>query len=300
LVVPVGETLGRFDLQLQPAMEANELSDATDPFAVFGGKVLSAPGAQPTAWKKTIEEDDCFVQVPGTFGCAPACASGEQCVADVCVVEPSPVGVGKILVSGVLTEGGADPFEMSPQNPTTNAYNAYGANKLKYPPFDEGAAISFAAEGGVFEPFSINARGIRALELTVQGAQPFVPGEPTELTWVAGDQAIARILVTVDISHHGGTKGEIRCETSDDGAMEIPGALVSELVELGVAGFPLVYVERRQTRVANVQGGHVDLNLLSRAERFLEIPGLVSCSGGTCADGQMCRQDLTCPPALEE
>ncbi len=299
-VVPVGETLGRFDLQVQPAMEATALADATMPFAVLSGKVLSAPRVDPTAWEKTLEEGDCYVQVPGTFGCEPACAAGEQCTpGGQCVAEPSSVSIGKVSVSGVLTEGGADPFEMSPQNPTTNAYNAYGDNKLKYPPFAEGDPIGFSAEGGAFAPFTIHASGIQALELTVDGAQPFVPGEPTELTWVAGDPSLAKILVTVDISHHGGTKGEIRCETDDDGSMEIPGALVTELVDLGVAGFPLVYVERRQTSVANVEGGHVDLNLLSRGERFLEIPGLVSCAGGVCADGQMCQQDLTCPPPVE-
>ena len=69
--------------------------------------------------------------------------------------------------------------------------------------------------------------------------------KPLTLTWTAkGASADSTIHVHLDISHHGGTKGQIECDTADSGSLTIGASLVTQLVNLGVAGFPTVRLTR--------------------------------------------------------
>ena len=105
----------------------------------------------------------------------------------------------------------------------------------------------------------------------------------------------ARILVTVSVANHGGVPARLVCETADDGALEIDGALIEALLDVGYSGFPSVTVTRQRADAGEVDAGCVSFAIASEAARPVEIPGLVSCSDGEdCPEGQECLGDLTC------
>ena len=119
-------------------------------------------------------------------------------------------------------------------------------------------------------------------------------GEGLLVSWVApGVEDVSRIHLVLDVAHHGGKKGEIVCDVADTGSFEIPESLVTELVNLGLAGFPTILV----TRMAGAAGSlepDVALTIASPIERLVNT-GVTSCTDDTeCPDGTTCRVDLTC------
>jgi hypothetical protein len=118
--------------------------------------------------------------------------------------------------------------------------------------------------------------------------------EPLTIQWqetAAPD--LARIEILLDISHHGGKRGDIVCEVDDSGSHTIPAALVSALIEMGTAGFPSVIVSRVARRAASLQG--VDFVVQSTVQRPVDT-GVQSCLQDTdCPDGRTCdRATVTC------
>jgi hypothetical protein len=121
-------------------------------------------------------------------------------------------------------------------------------------------------------------------------------GQAISLKWTApgaANAANSTIFVMVDISHHGGSKGKIECEGPDNGALEIPAALVDKLKALGVSGFPKIEVSRRA--VGTSASVDAEVVLESMDNKLLNIPGLISCGGDEdCPGTQKCQQDLQC------
>ena len=98
----------------------------------------------------------------------------------------------------------------------------------------------------------------------------------------------ARVRIVLDIAHHGGQKGEIDCEVPDTGSFSIPESLVTELVNLGVAGFPTVMISRITTGASGA-APDVTLTVASEVERNVDT-GIASCSSDDdCPDGMTCR-----------
>jgi hypothetical protein len=164
-----------------------------------------------------------------------------------------------------------------------------GSVDILNPPCAEGAEIQVATSGGDFAPFAVLAAGISPLELL--GADPIAMqrDQPLQLTWIPrGAAGVSRIGVRVDISHHGGTTGQIACDVDDTGSLAIAASLVNQLMDLGTAGFPTVLLTRRATGSAPAPA-QVTLDVVSNVERALSIPGVVSCN--TLAD---CPTDQTC------
>ena len=146
-------------------------------------------------------------------------------------------------------------------------------------------------------PFWVKGTGIAPLELPDGASYELAPDRPLSLTWTPpGKPNISRVQVKLDISHHGGTKGKIECDVDDDGSFEIPAAMVTELLSLGIAGFPTVALTRSSVGSTIIPEGRVDLEVYSYVERAIEIEGLVSCtedsqcgSMGTCGDDKRCQ-----------
>ena len=293
---PQGESLGGFYLRVTGVQPATALEDEKPAVATLQGSVTAIPTPATTDWVVTFESGECHVHEPRRPFCDPPCEGTQSCaVGDTCADVPANVSVGDVTVTGAANAGMTDSFVMQPLNSTTNSYSAYGDARLVYPPLDEGATLALAAEGGDLEPFAIQATGISVLQLNWDGELPFVPDEPLELSWQPGNNPDARIEVVIDISHHGGTKGEIVCDTEDDGSVEIAGELVTKLIDLGVAGYPEVRVERHSTGYTNLAGNHAVLDISSRQVRLLAIEGLRSCKDDeACEDGEVCRVDSTC------
>jgi Cys-rich repeat protein len=113
-------------------------------------------------------------------------------------------------------------------------------------------------------------------------------GEPMPLTWNAPTMPdLARVQIRLDISHHGGKKGEIDCDAPDNGAFEIPASLVTDLVDLGLAGFPTVQVAREIASSSEAEP-KIALLVSSPVEREVDT-GVHSCTMDMdCPAGQHC------------
>ena len=105
---------------------------------------------------------------------------------------------------------------------------------------------------------------------------------------------IARVQIRLDISHHGGKKGEIDCDVPDTGSFTIPASLVTELVDLGLAGFPTIQVAREVSGTSQAQP-KIALLVSSPVEREVDT-GVKSCTMDIdCPAGQHCdTTNLTC------
>jgi len=103
------------------------------------------------------------------------------------------------------------------------------------------------------------------------------------------------LLAVSSIAACGGAMSPDSAVAADAGSLELPGALITELLDLGVAGFPSIIVTRRSVGSAAIATGRVDLVISAKTEHFVDIEGVTSCSDTSeCPDGQTCQDDLTC------
>jgi len=197
------------------------------------------------------------------------------------------------VVTGLNTLDGSPSFTLIEVNGT---YQKPPAVELAWPLFDEGAQVRFEAAGGEFSPFALEAKGIQPLFVT-SGNLALDPESSLDLTWEpASDPDASFIEVQLDISHHGGTKGHILCKTADTGSLSIAAPLISELIDLGVAGFPTILLSRRSVGSATISVGRVDLTLYANQELAVDVPGVVSCTTNEECESGMCGTDLKCTP----
>ena len=278
--------VGSFQVKLTPA------SDLGDASTTVVGKVYDGPTPTTVVWEHGITEGACTLTTPRIPFCTTPCGGSAACVEDdTCLAYPMARALGTVTVTGIKTTGGAKSFTMSP---ISNNYQPGGSVTLAYPPFAEGDAISVAAAGDYFAPFSLSGVGIAPLALSSTGLS-LSSGQPLSLVWTKGADSAAKVHVKLDISHHGGSKGQIECEAPDTGALGIPAALLGKLLDLGVAGFPTVIVSRHTTASTVIAAGRVDLEISSVVERAVDIDGLTSCTDDEdCSDGQICQTDLSC------
>lgn len=275
-----GGVLGGFEVRLVAADPVLN----SDAYSSFAGTVYDSVVPDSGSWSLEAESGDCKLFAPRTPFCDPACGSNAVCADDdVCIANPTTVDVGTVRLEGV----GSTPLSVTPG--TNHYYMTPVTSTLPYPPAAEGARVSLSADGGSFGPFTIESEGIAPLDLSIPDPLPVAPNQPVVLTWVPGSSARARILVELDVSHHGGTKGKITCETADSGSLEIAASLVTELLALGVAGFPTIDVGRRAVGTARVARGDVVLLVVNDVKRNVSIPGLTSCGDPSeCPTGQDC------------
>jgi hypothetical protein len=178
---------------------------------------------------------------------------------------------------------------LEPTAPTVPSYQVVPT--LPYPPCSEGAAVEAHADA-----FDLAATCISALEVTSAVPIAVMTGQPMHLAWKPpGAGSASRIQIELEISHHGGYRGEIDCDVPDTGAFDIPEPLVTGLVALGRAGYPTVKVARRSIGVASKQP-QVKLILSSLSELEVDT-GVISCgadSSPPCPTGTTCQTDFTC------
>jgi hypothetical protein len=234
---------------------------------------------------------------------APSCAnansgadcdvSTEVCTAtDTCTKMPTKKNVGTVTVSGVQTAAGTSPFALTT---SSNSYLTGGDVSIVYPGFTEGAPIKIAASGGDYPAFDITAKGIAQLVL---GASSYKVKAASDLnvTWTPpGSASDARIQATLNLSHHGGSKGYIACDVADTGSLTISKDQISGLINMGVAGYPTLVVIRRSTGTAAVGTGQVVLSVESTITPAFAVDGYTSCllaDNSECPTGQTCNQTV--------
>lgn len=257
------------------------------------GKIYDGPSPQSLVWELDTKDGDCELQTPRVPFCATPCGGSAVCVEnDTCQAYAASKPVGTVHVSGVLTTS-VTTFDMSP---IVNGYQPPASVTLAVPPFADAAPVTLVADGSASViPFTLTSSGVAPFTLTSTGLT-LISGSPLELTWAPGSTSTAaRVKVKLDISHHGGTRGQVLCDTDDDGALSLSGALVTKLINLGVAGFPTIVVRRQKVGSTLVAAGRVDLLVGSELEQAVGIPGLTSCTADTdCTTPQTCQTDLRC------
>jgi hypothetical protein len=279
------ELVGEFTVRLTAANRATGAAARTTVFGV----VKDGPEPPAIAWHVVDESDDCTLLEPEAPFCETPCGGRAVCTADdECTPYPTTKPVGTVALSGL----GSHRLRLTPISgkymPDTGV--------LPYPPCDEGDEVQLHADGGGYNPFARQTRCIAPLDF--DASIELVRERDLRLEWSAPrDPQLARIEVKLDISHHGGAKGKIECDTTDDGELTIPSALIDRLVELGVAGFPTIALTRRARSSADAEPRGVSLSVLETVERPVAVPGILSCTGDEqCAGGQKCASDLTCQP----
>jgi hypothetical protein len=246
-----------------------------------------APGG---VYREVAAEGSCQLLGPRDLFCATTCASGTTCAGDdMCVTTPMKQSAGKITLTGLDT-----PLEVM-ANGITGSYSATILDP--YPAFEAGAAIALSAAGDVFAPFELHGWGVPPLVTTLSTIN-VASGSAVPLTWeTAGantDQSV--IFISFSVNVHGAVTGWIECTVPDTGSFDIPATLVSDLIELGLSGFPRMTMTRRSADSTDLSTGDcVDFEVGSQVTIELTVDGLVSCSDDSeCPEGQMCTSELTC------
>jgi hypothetical protein len=283
---------GTFQIKVVAPVAAIGNNPASAGSATFVGKLYDGPSPSDIIWETSATEGSCKLVTPKVPFCSTPCGGSKACVADdTCQAYPTAKSAGVVTVRGLKTEAGASEIVMSP---VANAYQAPAGTKLAYPPFAEGDAVTLSAKGDYFVPFELASKGVLPLELGTD-VPKLESGKALTVGYKAGAAGLAKIVATLDISHHGGTKGKIECESDDTGSLVIAAPLVTKLLALGVAGFPTIVVSRTVKAQTVVSSGRVELSISSVGERTVEVPGIVSCTDTTqCPNGQTCQADLTC------
>jgi len=278
--------VGSFQVKVTPA---SDLGAAT---TTIVGKISDGPTPVTTLWVEPQVEGDCTLTTPHVPYCSTPCGASAACVDDdTCLAYAAAHGAGAVTVTGIKATDGSTPLTLALTN---NYYQAPPAIALAYPPFAESDAVTFSAAGDYFPAFKLSSKGIAPLVLTSTDLA-LKSGQGLALSWTKGTESSASIHVKLDISHHGGSKGQIECDTADSGALTVSGALITKLLNLGVAGFPTVIVTRHTVGSTVIPAGRVELELSSTVEQSVSIDGLTSCTDPEdCPDGQECQADLTC------
>jgi hypothetical protein len=287
------EKVGTFTVRLVGPVPATGSRPATSGHATIGGSVFSAPQPQETIWEEDMKQGDCRVLTPRVPFCETPCVDGVCVEDDECQAHPMQRSVGTLTFTGLKTSTGATEFQVRSIN---GSYSTPGDVSLPHPPFDEGDEVRLKAAGeGSVAAFEVTGKGIAPLELTTT-AFPLRSGMPLAVAWKAPAMpSLGRIEVKLDISHHGGTKGKIECDTADTGSLSIAAPLATRLLNLGVAGFPTITVARVNRGSVQSSLGKVDLQVVSDLERPIDIEGLASCANSSdCTGGKTCQSDLTC------
>ena len=285
--------VGTFQVRSAPPIAASGSTPATPGSTAVLGKIYDGVTPAQIVWEEGLKEGSCQLFTPRVPFCSTACGGSAVCVEDdTCQDYPIAHSAGTVTVSGLHTTPSQASFAMTP---IANNYQPPAGVSLAYPGLDEGEAVSFTASGDYFSAFTLETKGISPLAL-LGDAIVLDSTQPLKLAWTPpGKAGISRIHVKLDISHHGGTKGMIECEAEDTGSLELSAAMVTKLLNLGVAGFPTVIVTRKAVSSVTIAPGRVDLIVSSVVEHPVQIAGLTSCSADTdCPNGQTCQSDLTC------
>lgn len=260
-----------------------ESTESKGAYGLVSGTLYDGPRPNPEPMRVVREAGGCQLREAVHPVCTEPCGSAAACVSDdQCTPYPKSQDVGNLTLRGLDLD-----TESTTLEPFAPNY-FYQSEELAYPPCQPGAALhlesnSFTAEATCIAPLLVDPDRVRVRS-----------GEPVSLTWNTTDSAVpARIQILLDISHHGGKRGDILCDVPDSGSHTIPQDMVSALIDLGLAGFPSVILTRRFTGTTSLPD--VAFLVVATVERPVDS-GVRSClNDEECPNGQTCdRQTVTC------
>ena len=240
--------------------------------------VSRASGQVPLKLESKV--GDCELLVPWAPFCSEPCTGGAKCTADdTCTAQPRMLDVGPVVLGGLGEELTMEAIAGNYQSPTLPAEACA-----------EGAPVSLHSSS-----LSMEAPCIARLELTSKAPIPVAAAKSIDLAWARpASAADSRVKIHLDIAHHGGKKGEINCDIADTGSFSVPEALVTQLVSLGLAGYPDITLERYSV-AADASNPKIQLRIGSLVRREVDT-GVLSCDEDSqCESGQTCNTaDRTC------
>jgi hypothetical protein len=280
---PAGEAvIGAFLVELTPP--AGGAAGRTS----LSGKVSDGPTPATVVLDLVKETGGCRLLSPRAPFCDPACSGSDLCVGDNrCAAYPKSQDLGPVEVRGL----GSAPITMAF---VVNSYEVFGDLNLPFPPAPEGGEVKVIVKGGRYGAFTLATQAVAPLAWS--DTLILDRNKAIALTWTApGMPAVGRMEVKVEISHHGGSKGEIDCSLPDTGSGQVPAELVTKLIDFGVAGFPTVTLTRVATGTASIAPGQVRLQVLSSIKREVMVAGYTSCDEtNPCPGGKTCSDKKTC------
>lgn len=269
---PPGELHGSVVVSFNAPLEDRE------GYGTLVGRFFGGVTPDPLPLRLDTKDGACELKVPNVPFCSESCTPDVCTAKDVCTPYPGPVEVGTLAVSGL-----GEALSLAP----ATSMVVYQSPSLAYPPCEEGAKVSASSSR-----FALEAECIAPLELTGPEPLPVMSGEVVHVTWVpAPEGAASRIRIGLDVSHHGGKKGQIDCDVPDTGSFDIPEPLVTKLIGLGLAGYPTINVNRVSVGVDATQT-NVSLVLSSSVTRPVDT-GVKS-----CLDDSDCEADQKCSTML--
>jgi hypothetical protein len=260
-------------------------------FTSIEGVVYDGPSPPDIIFGKIEESGPCVLYKTKVPFCALACGPNGKCVAqDSCQRYPAMLDAGPVTVSGLRFNGVATRVTMNASG--NNFYQLVG-NQPDYPPFGEGDTIRLTTEGtAAVAPVFIYTRGISPLVVPDEKIV-LEDGKPVTFKWQKPALAgISTMHIRINLSYHGGTKGEILVDCDDNGEVTVPAAMIDKLKSLGIAGWPIADLTRRS--IATQDSTHSRIVIESTVTRDLVVPGVISCNDDeSCAPGRcvdrMCR-----------
>lgn len=266
------ERVGRFSVEKQKE------------FGVVQGNVSEA--VVPTSIPELVlEQAGCRLLKRRNLACLPACVGTETCGEEgKCIAYPRQLSVGEVTISG-LTKA----VSMMPQKPGA-VYFAPGQDN---PPFEADSAVVLRATGD---------GDIGELTLFGSGSDP-LDESPTwqlerdqdlALSWAKPKAAAAtQVVVEITIDQHGMSPLSVSCELEDTGSGAIPKAIVNQLIDSGVSGFPNGRILRRTADHVALDFGCVELSVGSTLAATVSVSGFTPCKKpADCPDGQTCNTVL--------
>jgi hypothetical protein len=255
------------------AVQLKEEESYTDFAAAFRDGIFPPPSDKGPL-VASMSEAGCELLVP--VGCDTPCEASSWCTGkNQCTPKSTVINAGPLALTGL---GGAD-LDLEPQG------NVYAISPtLAFPACSEGASVTVQAS-----QFSLAGSCIAPLEVTTAPPVRASAGNSIDLAWTPPDEAGARVQIVVEISHHGGFKGEIDCDVPDTGSFSVPEPLVTALNDLGRAGYPTIAVTRK-SRATAARAPNVALEISSTVVLAADT-GVVSCAGD-----QDCMAPETCQP----
>lgn len=206
---PQATRVGGFSVQLTPA------AGGAPAFTSFGGGVQNAPDPRHGRVELANDGPCALTDVP-TLTCARDCTASNQICAgnNSCITEPTFQNVGTVTVTGL-------PTAVNVIRPDNSQYFMDLAD-IAYPPFADGAALKLSTGGGNYGAFTLLGQGITPLESSGDGLQ-LARNTALNITWTPPPSAgVTRIIMSMDISHHGGGAARIDCDVPDTGSATIP------------------------------------------------------------------------------
>jgi hypothetical protein len=187
----------------------------------LGTYALIQDGPDPLVPSAIAQDGDCTVfRRPPPALCDPPCTDAVCTAPGVCTTYPGNASAGRITVGGLRAAlafvPGAYGYVTEPASPPADL-------------FDPGAAIAISAPGDVSPAFDVHVTAPPPLDAPFQNLT-LVDGTDATVTWTAAGGGPRSIQVMLVVGWHGAPPEALMvCETADDGALTIPGALVAQL-----------------------------------------------------------------------